>query len=59
LQSSNHTAVTDFQSLAVRWIYESEAYRQPHQVSNLGRGANRNPDEVQVVAFGSPGTAFN
>src|SRR5439155_12333310 len=51
LQGPDDAAVADLQSLAVGFICESEAYRKADKVANLGRGADRDADEVQVVAF--------
>ena len=59
MQGPDDAAVADLQSLAVGFICESEAYRKADKVANLGRGADRDADEVQVVAFRWPGTALD
>jgi len=51
LQRFDYAAVADLQSLAVGDVCEFEAHRQVGQVVNLRGGADRDGDEVQVVAF--------
>ena len=52
-------AVTILRSLALVLTCESEARSEADKVANLGGGADRNTDEVQVVAFRTPGAALD